>query len=401
MLQELADRIAAGKVIASRQEPYLAPALHALTLNEAPSSNTVSVDRWWRLYVDPSVSSEWTAPQWATVLRSEARRLLLGHPDRADALNASDHELQRFALASNATVNSDTERSGSTDWPSTPILSEQLPGGRTGMAVEEVYVLLLAQNTTDEHLVYGSGASGKRQIWENPDFHEDGHALSEAKASLLARQIAELATASGKASPALTTWAQNLLTPQLDWRRVLDSHVRSVTGKMSGRRDYTYTRPSRRSSPYGSNGGVVLAGMCAPEPPRVVVIRDTSYSMGDLISDAADEIDGMLASRARVTLIDTDSEAHGAVRLQRRGAASNAEGGGSTDMGAGLEAAAKLRPRPHLAVVLTDGMTPWPERNPLRSTPVLVVVLGADAHKYAKDVPSWATTVTIPTATHA
>ena len=40
----------------------------------------------------------------------------------------------------------------------------------------------------------------------------------------------------------------------------------------------------------------------------------------------------------------------GAIRL---------EGGGGTDMGAGLDAAAALRPRPDLIIVLTDGFTPW------------------------------------------
>ena len=39
-------------------------------------------------------------------------------------------------------------------------------------------------------------------------------------------------------------------------------------------------------------------------------------------------------------------------------------GGGGTDMGAGIAAASALRPRPAIAVVLTDGDTPWPQVAP-------------------------------------
>jgi hypothetical protein len=54
-------------------------------------------------------------------------------------------------------------------------------------------------------------------------------------------------------------------------------------------------------------------------------------------------------------------------------------------MGAGIAAAAALRPRPSVTVVLTDGFTPWPGEAP-RGMRVVVGLLGPDAPQ----APIWA-----------
>jgi predicted metal-dependent peptidase len=76
----------------------------------------------------------------------------------------------------------------------------------------------------------------------------------------------------------------------------------------------------------------------------------------------------------------------------------NLVGGGGTDMGAGLVAAAKLRPRPSVIVVLTDGMTPWPAEAP-KGMQVVVGIIGNPArggHPWA--APKWARVVPIDAA---
>jgi hypothetical protein len=63
-------------------------------------------------------------------------------------------------------------------------------------------------------------------------------------------------------------------------------------------------------------------------------------------------------------------------------------------MRVGIAAAEASRPRPDVVVVLTDGMTPWPER-PTRSR-LVVAIIGAAGT--VSDTPDWATTVLVPAA---
>jgi predicted metal-dependent peptidase len=76
----------------------------------------------------------------------------------------------------------------------------------------------------------------------------------------------------------------------------------------------------------------------------------------------------------------------------------NLVGGGGTDMGAGLVAAARLRPRPSVVVVLTDGMTPWPAQAP-KGMQVVVGMIGnrtQGGRPWA--APAWARVVPIDAA---
>ena len=93
--------------------------------------------------------------------------------------------------------------------------------------------------------------------------------------------------------------------------------------------------------------------------PEVAVVCDTSGSMSeDLLAAALAEVEGLLqalglARQLRVLACDT-----AAAPAQRVTSARQVElaGGGGTDMGAGIAAAAALRPRPAVTVVLTDGL---------------------------------------------
>jgi predicted metal-dependent peptidase len=167
--------------------------------------------------------------------------------------------------------------------------------------------------------------------------------------------------------------------------------VRSAIAAVAGQVDYSYRRPSRRAQP-----DVILPTLHRPIPD-VAIVCDTSGSMHEaLLGRALAEVESVL-SRAglrqrQVRVLSVDAVVH-TVRRVSRAAQVSLAGGGGTDMGAGIEAAAALRPRPSVTIVLTDGYTPWPERPP----PGMRVVVGLlrEGGFGAWEAPEWARTVLI------
>jgi predicted metal-dependent peptidase len=116
-----------------------------------------------------------------------------------------------------------------------------------------------------------------------------------------------------------------------------------------------------------------------------------------LLARALAEVDGILTRAglrrgAPVLAVDT------AVQTVRRVASARQvplAGGGGTDMAQGIEAAAKLRPRPTIIVVLTDGFTPWPAQPPPGTRVVVGLLTQATIGLRAPNAPDWARTILI------
>jgi predicted metal-dependent peptidase len=68
-------------------------------------------------------------------------------------------------------------------------------------------------------------------------------------------------------------------------------------------------------------------------------------------------------------------------------------GGGGTDMRVGIAAAEGTRPRPDVVVVLSDGLTPWPDQ-PTRAR-LVVAILGDQSAVH--QAPAWSTAVGVAT----
>ncbi|WP_432487334.1 vWA domain-containing protein [Kineococcus sp. SYSU DK018] len=241
----------------------------------------------------------------------------------------------------------------------------------------------------------GSGAGGPHRPWEgdpggrDADGEDDG-SVDAGRAELIrqqtARNVLEHARSRGPVPAGWQRWADRTLAPVVDWRRELLSVTRRVSAHVAGMRDYSYARPSRRSS---ATPGVVLPAMRQPRPPRAAEVVDTSASVTEDMLGRVHAETGAIVRRCRgagVQVIACDAAA-GRARLVRRVQDVPLVGGGGTDMRVGIAAAAALRPKVDLVITATDGDTPWPAEPPRENPDATYVVLLLDGDR--EGVPGW------------
>ena len=393
MAERRIEGLAAARLWATDRFPYLATGLFGAEVVAAPGSGTVSVDESWRMRADPDLTAGWTAAQLGSVLVHHVCHLLRTHGERAQAAGVSLHDAPRWVQAADAEINDDLVPAG-LDLPGRPVLPADL-GAPDGLLAEQYF----EASTTDhsaknknlaaagDWLDCGSGADGVPR----PD---DGPPARPAwQADLLRRQVAQDVIAhaklAGNVPAGLLRWAEEILDPKVNWRRVLAAELRRAVAEVSGAVDYSYRRPSRRAAVAGN---VVLPALRRPVPD-VAVVCDTSGSMTeDLLAAALAEVEGLMralgmARQVRVLACDT---AVGAAQRVSSARQVQLVGGGGTDMGTGIAAAVALRPRPAITVVLTDGYTPWPAAAP-KGTRVVIGLLGPRA----PDAPAWARAVRV------
>ena len=382
--------LAAGRLWAASRFPYLASGLFGAQVLAKPGIGTVAVDESWRLHADPELTASWTAAELGSVLVHHVSHLLRAHGERAVATGVTEDDARAWVRGADAEINDDLVAAG-LELPGHPVLPADL-GADAGLLAEQYFVPGQQLDQEDKQLDCGSGADGLSRSWDQ----SGGPALSPWQAKLLCRQVAQdcirHAKEPGTVPGGLLRWAEQLLQPAVDWRRVLAAELRRAVADTAGAVDYSYRRPSRRASVAGQ---VVLPALRRPVP-EVAVVCDTSGSMTeDLLAAALAEVEGLLRSlgmarRLRVLACDT---AVGPARRVTSARQVELVGGGGTDMGAGIAAAAQLRPRPAVTVVLTDGYTPWPF-GPPQGMRVVVALLGDDA----PDGPEWARAVRVPSA---
>jgi predicted metal-dependent peptidase len=115
----------------------------------------------------------------------------------------------------------------------------------------------------------------------------------------------------------------------------------------------------------------------------------------DDLAEAVAEVAGVLRGVGirgnRVTVIACDA-AVGVTQRVARAEELDFVGGGGTDMRVGIEAALRQPQRPDVIVVLTDGVTPWPDEP--TSTRVIAGLIGSEA----PPPPAWIESVQIGSA---
>jgi predicted metal-dependent peptidase len=392
--------LAAARLWAASRFPYLATGLFGAQVTAARGIGTVAVDEGWRLHADPALTGSWTPAQFGSVLVHHVCHLLRAHGERSAPAGVTAGQARTWVLCADAEINDDLVPAG-LELPGGPVLPRHL-GSATGLLAEQYYAVARATEppflrkeipgagTDGWSLDCGSGADGLPRPWDSGGLPQ----LPPWQAQLLCRQVAQDCIARGRepgtVPGGLLRWASQLLEPAIDWRKALAAELRRAVADTTGAVDYSYRRPSRRAA---AAGHVVLPALRRPVP-EVAVVCDTSGSMTDeLLAASLAEVEGLLRAvgLARGVRVIACDAAAGTARRVSSARHVELAGGGGTDMGAGIAAAALLRPRPAITVVLTDGFTPWPEQPP-RGMRVVVGLLGDDA----PEAPGWARSVRVP-----
>jgi hypothetical protein len=405
---ELRQRWAAARVWAAHQAPYLATAVLALDPvvvqvsdgTPAPDLRGFPADATWHVYVGPDVLAAAQPPEIGFWLLHQVTHLLRQHADRFPArtgepvgsLSAGGPsasrtpEQRRWNVAGDAEINDDLH-AGELELPAEAVTPVGL-GLPDGWTAEAYWDALGDSGHAAGAVDCGSGCDGQARPWDcgRPGLSAIGTQLLGRD---VARRITEHQRRRGQVPAGWQRWADDVLNPVVNWRRQLAAAVRHGVAEVAGRVDFTYRRPSRRASAVPD---VVLPSLRQPLP-QVAMVLDTSGSMSDsMLAQALGEVSGVLRSlglgRRNLRVICCDAQAYSQQRvLDAREV--RLLGGGGTDMGAGLAAAAGLRPRPDLLIVLTDGHTPWPSRAP-EGVRVVVGLMDDTGRS-----PEWATTVPI------
>jgi len=405
-------RVMAARIVAQARWPYLSTLLFNLKIVESSQLPTLAVDDGWRMYYSPDFVMEQSAEALATMVLHEALHCVNQHGPRFRALSQSRHLHVTWNFAGDVGINHVLDRAQMPWGDFEPLRFTHLSKFDVNpeMGTEKIFFTIVEYynqhpEEVDQFTDCGSIIGGEARDYEISRSHSDNPAIKSDQQDVIRDQVAQeilkhaYAKGIGSIPGELLRWAQELLEPTIDWRRALAGAFRTSLATVLGRRDYVYTRPSRRQSAMRiGNHEIILPSMRKPAPPAIAIIVDTSGSIGnDEITLFLSEVDGIVKANGisqGVTVIPCDADVGEIQKLRSRGAITTLKltGGGGTDMGVGIAAAGKLRPTPKIVIVLTDGFTPWPTSLP-KGVETLIVCLTAE--ESLNTTPNWAKTILI------
>ena len=404
-------RLMAARIVAQSLWPYVSTVLYNLKFVESGQVPTLAVDEGWRLYYSKEFVLQHEAEPLATMLLHEVMHCVLRHGPRFRAINQPSELHPNWNIAGDLGINHVLDESRMNWGTFTPLRFQQFARYQltSEMSTEEIYFRIEAhlQKHPEDGIPImdcGSVAGGAKRNYEIPKGDSDNSAVrsdqQDVMRDFVAQDILKYSkgeSGRGTVPGALLRWAQDLLEPQVNWRQELAGAFRASLATMSGRRDYKYTRPSRRQAAMKvGTSELILPAMRKPVPPPIAIVVDTSGSISDdEVRDFLSEVDGIARTHgisSGIWIIPCDAQVGKIQRVKTRSDIANIEleGGGGTDLRTGIAAAQLIRPTPKILVVLTDGFTPWPDTEPSEFETLIVCLSDTGAQK---EVPSWFRTI--------
>jgi predicted metal-dependent peptidase len=405
-------RVMAALIVAQSRWPYLSTLLFNLKIVESHELPTLAVDEGWRMYYSPEFVMDQTPEALATMVLHEALHCVNQHGPRFRALTQPSERHVAWNSAGDVGINHVLDEAHMPWGDFEPLRFSHLSkfDVKPEMATEKIYFTIVdyINEHPDEFQSQsdcGSVVGGKARDYEIARSDSGNPAIKSDQQDVIRDQVAQeilnyaRIKGIGSLPGFLLRWAEDLLEPKIDWRKAFAGAFRSSLATVLGRRDYVYTRPSRRQSAMRTGSHeIILPSMRKPAPPAIAIVVDTSGSVSiDEIKMFLTEVDGIVKANgisSGVTVIPCDMEVGEIQKLRSRGAITTLRlhGGGGTDMGVGIAAAGLLRPTPKIIVVFTDGYTGWPDGLP-KGVETMIVCLTAS--ECLETTPSWARKILI------
>jgi predicted metal-dependent peptidase len=409
--QDAKLRVMAARIIAQSRWPYASTILYSLKLVESQEVQTLAVDEGWRMYFSPTFVLEHDPDELATMVLHEVMHCLLQHAPRFKAINQPYALHPNWNIAGDVGINRTLDEARMSWGKFTPVRFTDLSkfNVTVAMSTEQIYFAIhqhLQQHPEDGTPAWdcGSIVGGSPRKYELPASDSDNFATKKEHQDVLRDRTAQDILDHSLKFPGtlpgdLLRWAQELLNPKVDWRRELAGSFRSSLATLTGRRDYVYTRPSRRQSAMRiGDTELILPAMRKPAPPPVAIIIDTSGSISkEMITQFLSEVDGIARANGvaqGLSVIPCDAAVGPIQKLKSKASISELvlPGGGGTDMGVGILAATTMKPFPRIIIVLTDGYTPWPDSVNPKVDRIIVCLTEAASRG---SVPAWADEIVI------
>ena len=379
--EEARLRIMAAKIIAQSRWPYLSTLIFSLRIVETQDLPTLAVDAGWRMYYNPTFVLQQIPEVLATMVLHEALHCVSKHSARFETLGRENTSHNIWNLAGDANINQILDDAKMPWGEFDPVRYESLAkyDVKSGMTTETTFFTMLKYfednpSKNSNHTDCGGVTGGASRGYEIPKSDLDNPSIKGDQQDVIRDRVAQdvikhsREKGMGSVPGELLRWANDLLNPQIDWKRELAGMMRSSLATVLGRKDYTYARPSRRQSSMAIHDPeFILPSMRKPAPPTIAIIIDTSGSVEEKeITEFLSEVDGIATANGiaqGITVIPCDSQIGEIQKIRSVSgiAGIKLSGGGGTDLRVGIAAAESLKPQPKIVIVLTDGYTPWPD----------------------------------------
>ena len=408
--EEARLRIMAAKIIAQSRWPYLSTLIFSLRIVETEDLPTLAVDAGWRMYYNPTFVLQQIPEVLATMVLHEALHCVSKHSARFEALGRENSSHEIWNLSGDANINQMLDDAKMPWGEFDPVRYESLAkyGVKGGMTTELTFFTMVKYfednpSKNPDHSDCGGVTGGSARGYEIPKSDMDNPSIKNDQQDVIRDRVAQdvikhaREKGVGSVPGELLRWANELLNPQIDWKRELAGMMRSSLATVLGRKDYTYARPSRRQSSMAIHDPeFILPSMRKPAPPTIAIIIDTSGSVQDKeITEFLSEVDGIASANGiaqGITVIPCDAQVGEIQKIRSISGIADIKliGGGGTDLRVGIAAAESLKPQPKIVIVLTDGYTPWPESI---DPHIEKLIICCSATESVSDAPSYAAVI--------